>query len=316
MPALNSNRFAEPQRVGNTGSNQKPIFSQLLMHAPTAADKHGVLVCPDKKLAGFLFLAAMTAFGAPPAPKGEENASQAAAFQAAIREQTKSLQQQSRVIFAQTGIKPGEDDFIPPIPDLVEADCAPLPQPEIDALIAGAARRDALDPALIRAVMRQESGFRPCAVSNKGAQGLMQLMPATSARLHVSNPFDPEQNVAAGTKFLKELLTRYSGDLRLALVAYNAGSMVADGAPADRYPAETQAYLANIFAELATPPEDAAPLGDITPPGGSSAKTHSPPPAPEPPGKSPPRQTKGSPPAALQKPVAAANPKAVRAGGA
>jgi soluble lytic murein transglycosylase-like protein len=103
---------------------------------------------------------------------------------------------------------------------------------------------------LIRAVMRQESGFKPCAVSAKGAQGLMQLMPETAQLLRVGDVFDPAQNVQAGASFLKRLLKKYNGDLRLALVAYNAGAMRADQSDPARYPLETQGYLANIFAEL------------------------------------------------------------------
>lgn len=188
-----------------------------------------------------------------PASAAPPSTTQNAQFASALKQQQKSLHEQQHAVFEQTGIKAGEDDFIPPLPVLVKADCAPLPRSEIEALIAKAAKRESLDPALIRAVMRQESGFRPCAVSNKGAQGLMQLMPATAKLLHVSDPFDPAQNVAAGAKLLKQLLTRYSGDLRLALVAYNAGAVRADAAPAGPYPAETQAYLAHIFAELDTP---------------------------------------------------------------
>jgi hypothetical protein len=98
--------------------------------------------------------------------------------------------------------------------------------------------------------MKQESGFKPCAVSVRGAQGLMQLMPATAGLLHVENPFDPEQNVQAGAAFLKQLLGRYKGDLRLALVAYNAGPLRADQPANAPYPLETQNYLASIFAQL------------------------------------------------------------------
>ncbi len=69
---------------------------------------------------------------------------------------------------------------------------------------------------LIRAVIAQESGARPCAVSSKGAQGIMQLMPATSEQFGVKDPFDPKQNVEAGTKLLKQLLTKYNSDVKLA----------------------------------------------------------------------------------------------------
>ena len=140
--------------------------------------------------------------------------------------------------------------FIDPFPALPQADCERLDKTTVESLISAAAKKQSLDPALLRAVMRQESGFKPCAVSVRGAQGLMQLMPATAALLHVEDPFNPEQNVQAGAAFLKQLLGRYKGDLRVALVAYNAGTLRAEQ-PADiPYPLETQGYLASIFAQL------------------------------------------------------------------
>ena len=104
-----------------------------------------------------------------------------------------------------------------------EPDCEPLPDSKIDALVETAAKREDLQPELLRAVALQESGFRPCAASPKGAMGLMQLMPATAAQLGVKNPFDPAENVFAGARMLKDLLDYY-GELPLALSAYNAGT--------------------------------------------------------------------------------------------
>ncbi len=94
---------------------------------------------------------------------------------------------------------------------------------KLDALIAAAAAKYGLDQRLIFAVMRQESGFNPRAISPKGASGLMQLMPATARRFGVQNIFDPSQNIEAGARYLRFLLDTFNGDLELALAGYNAG---------------------------------------------------------------------------------------------
>ena len=130
------------------------------------------------------------------------------------------------------------------------ADCEPLPPSEVDSLVEHAAKRQDLDEALLHGVMQQESAFRPCAVSPKGAMGLMQLMPASASQLGVPNPFDPESNVEAGARLLKELLTRYGGDLPLALGAYNAGAARVDAAAAVPAIPETQEYVKRILAAL------------------------------------------------------------------
>jgi soluble lytic murein transglycosylase-like protein len=117
---------------------------------------------------------------------------------------------------------------------------------EIDAAITMAAARHNVDPNLVRAVVKVESNFNPNAVSRKGAMGLMQLMPSTARQLKVQNPFDPEQNVDAGVRHLKQLLESYGGDVKLTLAAYNAGSgAVARSAGIPRY-AETQNYVRRI----------------------------------------------------------------------
>jgi len=91
--------------------------------------------------------------------------------------------------------------------------CDPLPEAYITPVVEEAATRESLEPRVIRAIIQQESGFRPCVVSKKGAQGLMQLMPATAEKFGVSDPFDVRQNIDAGSKFLKELMTKYGGNL-------------------------------------------------------------------------------------------------------
>lgn len=95
--------------------------------------------------------------------------------------------------------------------------------PDIEAHVEKYARLNGLDPRLVRAVIQQESGGNPRAVSTAGAQGLMQLMPETAALYGVRDSFDPEQNIAAGTRHLAGLLREFHGDLPLALAAYNAG---------------------------------------------------------------------------------------------
>ena len=119
-------------------------------------------------------------------------------------------------------------------------------QEEVDAAIVMAAARHNVDPNLVRSVIKVESNFKSNAVSRKGAMGLMQLMPATARSLKVKNPFDPEQNVDAGVRHLKQLLENYGGDVNLTLAAYNAGSgAVARSAGIPRY-AETQNYVRRI----------------------------------------------------------------------
>ena len=89
--------------------------------------------------------------------------------------------------------------------------------------IRSAAQLSAVEESLIRAIIHAESAYQSDAQSPKGAQGLMQLMPATQAELDVSNPFDPEDNIRGGARYLSQLLTEFDGDYELAAAAYNAG---------------------------------------------------------------------------------------------
>jgi soluble lytic murein transglycosylase-like protein len=128
--------------------------------------------------------------------------------------------------------------------------CDPLPAAELDKLVQENSQQQGVKEDLIRAVIAEESGARPCAVSWKGAQGLMQLMPATAEQFGVKDPFDPRQSVEAGTKLLKQLLTKYNNDVSLALAAYNAGEGRVDKDGAVPQIPETQNYVTDIQSKL------------------------------------------------------------------
>ncbi|QQG64655.1 lytic transglycosylase domain-containing protein [Desulfobulbus oligotrophicus] len=115
----------------------------------------------------------------------------------------------------------------------------------INAFIQAAATEHGVDPYLIKAIIKAESNFDPAAVSPKGAQGLMQLMPATARDLQVDDPFDPQENITGGTKYLRSLLDNYDGDVVLSLAAYNAGPGKVKG----RIPniIETRIYIAKVL---------------------------------------------------------------------
>jgi len=151
-------------------------------------------------------------------------------------------------------LKGGGELHLPPaavrgyVPDeVIDELASALTGGEVVRLAEAVARKRGLDPALVLAVVSVESGFRPEAVSPKGAQGLMQLMPRTAASLGVSDALDPEQNLDAGVRHLEALLKLYDGDLTRALAAYNAGqSAVArhGGVPPYR---ETRAYVRRVL---------------------------------------------------------------------
>jgi soluble lytic murein transglycosylase-like protein len=108
------------------------------------------------------------------------------------------------------------------------------------------ADRHQIDPALVVAMIEAESNWNPRAVSSRGAQGLMQLIPATAERFNVGDVFDPAQNVEGGVKYLRWLLERYDGDLEKTLAAYNAGEGAVDRAGGVPDYAETRAYVKKV----------------------------------------------------------------------
>jgi soluble lytic murein transglycosylase-like protein len=121
---------------------------------------------------------------------------------------------------------------------------------DLNEVVNAASGTYRLDPDLVNSVIRAESGFNVRAVSPKGAQGLMQLMPQTASQLGVQNPFDPQANVEGGTRYLRELLERYDFDLVKALAAYNAGPQRVEqyGGVPPYY--ETKAYVARIVRDF------------------------------------------------------------------
>lgn len=127
---------------------------------------------------------------------------------------------------------------------------AALDRASLNKVVDGAGERHQIDPDFINSVIRAESGFNNRAVSKKGAQGLMQLMPQTASQLGVANSFDPNANVEGGTKYLRELLEKYNFDVAKALAAYNAGPKRVEqyrGVP-PYY--ETRAYIARIIRDF------------------------------------------------------------------
>ena len=212
-----------------------------------------------------IFLAGMALpLAAQPAPGAEDAVAKQRKAAAAMQE---SLAKQREAIRKQMGSADTGDFFLlPPAAGLggvtasvaspdpsglpVAFECEPLPVPEVESLVGATAQRDGVNADLLRNVMQQESGFRPCAVSSKGAMGLMQLMPPTAEQLGILDPFDPGSNVDGGARYLKQLLDKYGGDVPKALGAYNAGPSKVDAAGAVPSIPETVEYVRQILAAL------------------------------------------------------------------
>jgi soluble lytic murein transglycosylase-like protein len=166
----------------------------------------------------------------------------AALLEAALSDQSKGLSNNS--FSSRTPMVTGKD--------VTNATSKSMDKPELEQLIAEVGQRYKVDANLIRQVVLAESSFDSKAVSPAGAMGLMQLMPETARSYGVNNPLDPLQNLEGGTRFLRDLLDRFNGNLPLALAGYNAGPGAVDkynGIPPYR---ETQNYVNKILKGIGT----------------------------------------------------------------
>jgi hypothetical protein len=188
-----------------------------------------------------MWILLLLAFGALARAKADTAGAQQ---RASVASQRESIRQQAESLSLRLMPWPHS----PPVESSRE--CDPIADDIVAPLIEGAAKAQKIDPKLVRAVIERESGFRPCAVSPKGAQGLMQLMPETAGELAVEDVFDPRQNIQAGTQYLKRLVEKYGGDLRRALAAFNAGPAVVDQVKGIPDIPETRDYVGSILGKL------------------------------------------------------------------
>src|SRR5664280_961799 len=141
------------------------------------------------------------------------------------------------------------ENFEPAPPELQAVTSQVQKSVDLNTIVSAASTRSQVDADFIASVIRAESGNNPHAISRKGAQGLMQLMPQTASNLGVKNSFDPAENVDGGVRYLRELLLQYNGDAAKALAAYNAGPQRVrqyKGVPPYR---ETHAYVARVITD-------------------------------------------------------------------
>jgi soluble lytic murein transglycosylase-like protein len=180
---------------------------------------------------------------------------------------TKNAGSKSSIAAGSAGA-PTSQPIVFPTPSTSVGEIWTTGNPKYDELIATSAARNGVDPNLVVAVMRQESGFNSRALSYKGASGLMQLMPGTARRFGVTNIFDAAQNIEGGTRYLRFLLDSFNGDVKLVLAGYNAGenAVVNSGYRVPRY-RETQNYVRSITARydasknrVAKSPRNSAPV--------------------------------------------------------
>jgi soluble lytic murein transglycosylase-like protein len=174
-----------------------------------------------------------------------------------LRKQNESVARQVQSIRASQPLAVTPPPLVPrplrPVLNTLRA-CDPISPDSFDPQIRAEADRQNVAPELLRAVISAESAFVPCAVSDKGAMGLMQLMPGTATAMGVSDPMDPSDNLRGGVRYLGQLLERYGGDLSLALSAYNAGPAVVDKFGGVPPIPETQNYVREILRKLTIAP--------------------------------------------------------------
>lgn len=211
---------------------------------PPSADKAGVTPPSADKTA--------------PAQPPKEDKTPAAAtpaetFQSSMEKQRAAIAIQREAVRKQSEMAVqwhAQSQARPPEIEAPAWDCAPIADVELTPLIDRAAQQHQVDTKLLRGVIEQESAFRPCAISAKGAMGLMQLMPATIEQFNVDDVFDPQQNIEAGATFLRQLLDKYKGDFKLALAAYNAGPGNVDKTGGIPDIKETQDYVEGIMKKM------------------------------------------------------------------
>jgi soluble lytic murein transglycosylase-like protein len=208
-----------------------------------------------QKILVFLLTPAALLAQASPDFEASVRASMAASLEkqrAAVQKQTATAQSVEAAPGFFTASWPATQQFTAAVTPVTPAaaDCSAMPKPELDKIVNTAAEQEGISAELVQLVIGKESASKPCAVSPKGAQGLMQLMPSTAGQMGVKDPFDPKQNVEGGTRLLKQLLTKYKGDVALALGAYNAGSGRVDQAGGIPQIPETMNYVSDIMSHF------------------------------------------------------------------
>ena len=221
--------------------------------APPSSDKAPATAQTTDKTPATPPSADKTPAAPPGAAKAPAAAKPAETFQSAMAKQRAAIAIQREAVRKQSEMAvqwQARSQAMSPGIEAPAADCDPVADVELTPLIDRAAQQHQVDTKLLRGVIEQESGFHACAVSPKGAKGLMQLMPATIEQFKVDDPFDPHQNIEAGATFLQQLLEKYKGDLKLALAAYNAGPGNVDRTGGIPDIKETQDYVEGIMKKM------------------------------------------------------------------